>query len=136
MSDVQKNTRNILILIVEDEAFLAKALQDNLQTLGYASSVVFDGEEALERIKTERPDLILLDLLLPKRDGFYVLTKLKENPEWAKIPTLILSNLGGDADIKRALELGADDYLVKSQHSIDEVLNKISGYFSSGDKSQ
>lgn len=130
MPDVQKNTRNILILIVEDEAFLAKALQDNLQAVGYASSVVFDGEEALERIKTERPDLILLDLLLPKRDGFFVLAKLKENPEWAKIPVVILSNLGGDADIKRALELGADDYLVKSQHSIDEVMNKISGYFS------
>lgn len=119
-----------MILIVEDEAFLARALQDNLRAMGYASSVVFDGEEALERIKTERPDLILLDLLLPKRDGFFVLARLKESSELAKIPVVILSNLGGDADIKRALDMGADDYLVKSQHSIDEVLDKISKYFS------
>lgn len=134
MSDVQKNTRNILILIIEDEAFLAHALRDNLHAAGYAASIVFDGEEALKRIAEERPDLILLDLLLPKQDGFFVLKKLKENAEWAKIPVVILSNLGEDAIIKRALDMGADDYLVKSQHSIDEVMNKISGYFSKTEK--
>lgn len=130
MPDTQQNTRKVLILIIEDEAFLARALQDNLQTLGYASSVVFDGEEALKHITEKHPDLILLDLLLPKQNGFFVLKKLKENPEWEKIPVIILSNLGEDAIIKQALDMGANDYLVKSQHSMDEVLGKISGYFS------
>lgn len=126
---MQNYARKILILVVEDESFLANVLRDNLQTKGYTASIAFDGEMALERVKNEQPDLILLDLLLPKRDGFFVLKKLKENPEWSGIPVIALSNLGDDENIKHALAMGADDYLVKSQNSINEVMDKIDGYF-------
>lgn len=116
------------ILVAEDEEFLVRALKDNLEAEECTVDTAIDGEEALERIKSRRPDLILLDLLMPKKDGFYVLEEVKKNPEWKLIPVIVLSNLGGDAEIKRALEMGADDYFVKSQHPIEEVIEKVKGY--------
>lgn len=116
------------ILIAEDEEFLAQALQDNLETEDYEVAIARNGEEAIERIHRRRPDLILLDLLMPKRDGFYVLEEIKKNTAWKSIPVIVLSNLGEDTVINRALEMGADDYFVKSQHSIDEVIGKVKKY--------
>lgn len=116
------------VLIVEDEEFLVRALKDNLEAEGCTVDMAMNGEEAMERIKKERPNLILLDLLMPKRDGFYVLEEVKKNPEWKLIPVIVLSNLGGDAEIKRALDMGADDYFVKSQHPIEEVIEKAKEY--------
>ena len=116
------------ILIVEDEEFLSLALKDNLTAEGSTVDIAANGDEAVEHIRKKKPDLILLDLLMPKRDGFYVLEEVKKNPEWKLIPVLVLSNLGGDAEIKRALEMGADDYFVKSQHPIEEVIEKIKDY--------
>lgn len=116
------------ILIVEDEEFLVTALKDNLEAEGCAVDTAANGEEAIKRIKKERPNLILLDLLMPKRDGFYVLEEVKKNPEWKLIPVVVLSNLGGDAEIKRALDMGANDYFVKSQHPIEEVIEKVKEY--------
>ena len=118
------------VLIVEDEEFLLRAVKDNLESEGYAVTTAADGEEAMERIRKERPDLILLDLLMPKRDGFYVLEEVKKNPEWKLIPIIVLSNLGGDVEIKKALDMGADDYFVKSQHPIEEVIAKVKEYLS------
>lgn len=117
------------ILIVEDEEFLARALRDNLESEGYSVDTAYNGEEAVEHIKKIKPNIILLDLLMPKKDGFYVLEEIKKNPEWKLIPVIVLSNLGGDAEIKRALEMGAKDYFVKSQHPIEEVVEKIKTYF-------
>jgi CheY-like chemotaxis protein len=116
------------ILIVEDEEFLVRALKDNLESEGYKIKVAANGEEAIKVIRKDRPVLVLLDLLMPRMDGFKVLEELKKNPEWRLIPVIVLSNLGGDADIKRALELGADDYFVKSQHPIEEVVEKVREY--------
>ncbi len=116
------------ILIVEDEEFLVRALKDNLEAEGYTIDVAVNGEEALKQIGGHRPDIILLDLLMPKRDGFYVIEEVRKNPEWRLIPIIVLSNLGSDSEIKRALELGADDYFVKSQHPIEEVIEKIKDY--------
>ena len=116
------------ILIVEDEEFLVRALTDNFTAEGYSVSVAMDGEAVFEKLKTEKPGLILLDLLLPKKNGFDVLRDLKANPELKHIPVVVLSNLGEDADIKRALELGADDYFVKSQHPIQEVVERAQEY--------
>lgn len=116
------------VLIVEDEEFLVRALTDNLIADGCSVSVAMDGEAVFEKLKTEKPSLILLDLLLPKKNGFDVLRELKANPEFKHIPVVVLSNLGEDADIKRALELGADDYFVKSQHPIQEVIEKAQEY--------
>ena len=116
------------ILVVEDEQFLVQALKDNLESEGYVVDSASNGEEATEHIRKNKPDIILLDLLMPKKDGFYVLEEVKKNPDWKLIPTLVLSNLGGDAEIKRALALGADDYFVKSQHPIEEVIEKVKEY--------
>ena len=116
------------VLIVEDESFLTMALKDNLITEGCTVDVAEDGSEAIEKIRKKKPDLILLDILMPKKDGFYVLGEIKNNPEWKLIPVIVLSNLGEDITIKRALEMGADDYFVKSQHTIQEVIEKVKDY--------
>jgi DNA-binding response OmpR family regulator len=116
------------ILVAEDEDFLVKALQDNLVAEGYTVGVAGNGEEAVEKVEKKKPDLILLDLLMPKKDGFYVLEKLKNNPKYKLIPVIVLSNLGEDTAIKKAMEMGADDYFVKSQHPIEEVIEKVKDY--------
>lgn len=116
------------VLIVEDEDFLIRALQDNLATEGSKTEVAKNGKEAIEKVEKDKPDLILLDLLMPQTDGFYVLEELKKNPKWKLIPVIILSNLGEDVTIKKALSMGANDYFVKSQHPIEEVIDKIKHY--------
>jgi DNA-binding response OmpR family regulator len=116
------------ILIVEDEEFLVRTLQDNLSFDGLVVDVAGNGEEAVNKIEKNKPNLILLDLLLPKQDGFYVLEEVKKNPEWKLIPVIVLSNLGGDNEIKKALNMGADDYFVKLQHPIQEVVEKVKDY--------
>ncbi|MHB1118367.1 MAG: response regulator, partial [Minisyncoccota bacterium] len=104
------------VLVVEDEEFLVRALKDNLESEGYDVAVAMDGEAAFDELAKRKPDLILLDLLLPKKNGFDVLKEIKEHLEWKLVPVVVLSNLGEDSEIKRALELGANDYFVKSQH--------------------
>lgn len=116
------------VLVVEDEDFLVRALKDNLVSEGHSVSVATDGEMAFDELKKKTPSLILLDLLLPKKNGFDVLRDIRSNPEWQHIPVVILSNLGEDSEIKRALELGANDYFVKSQHPIQEVMEKVREY--------
>jgi len=116
------------VLIVEDENYLFRALKDNLTAEGYAVDIAKNGEEAIEKIRGKKPDLILLDILMPKRDGFYVLKEIKNNLGWRSIPVIILSNFGEDAAIKRAMEMGADDYFVKSEHPIEEVIEKVKDY--------
>jgi DNA-binding response OmpR family regulator len=116
------------ILIVEDEDFLIRALEDNLVAEGYKIDIARNGEEAVEKVGENKPDLILLDILMPKKDGFYVLGEIKKNPEWKLIPVIVMSNLGEDTSIKRALKMGADDYFVKSQHPIEEVIEKVKDY--------
>ena len=118
------------ILIVEDEDFLVRALKDNLESEGLSVSSTAEGESALTEIKRKRPDLVLLDLLMPKRDGFYVLEEMKKNIDWKLIPIIVVSNLGGEDDIKKALEMGADDYFIKSQHPIEEVIERVKEYLS------
>lgn len=116
------------VLIVEDEDFLVRALKDNLVSEGHSVAVAMDGEVAFDELKKKKPNLILLDLLLPKKNGFDVLKEIRQSPEWQLIPVVILSNLGEDSEIKRALELGANDYFVKSQHPIQEVVEKVREY--------
>lgn len=116
------------ILIIEDEGFIIRTLEDNLAAEGYKIDVAKNGEDAIKKIGKEKPDIILLDILMPKRDGFYVLEETKKNPEWKLIPVIILSNLGEDTIIKQALEMGADEYFVKSQHPIQEIVEKVKDY--------
>jgi len=116
------------VLVVEDEEFLIRALVDNLVADGYIVDIARNGNDAVSIIRKRKPDLILLDILMPKSDGFYVLEEIKKNPEWKSIPAIILSNLGEDKAIRRALEMGADDYFVKSQHPIQEVIERVKKY--------
>lgn len=116
------------ILIVEDEQALAEVLQSQLKKSNFNVEVAYDGEQAIEKLKTIKPDLILLDLILPKMNGFEVLEKVKGGFETRSIPVIVLSNLGSDEDIKRAIKLGAEDYYVKVQHPIFEIVEKVSKF--------
>lgn len=116
------------VLLVEDEAALSGIVKEELRGKGFDVKVAVNGEEALKFAQTFRPDMILLDLILPKKSGMDVLAELKLNPELKEIPVIVLSNLAEDESIKKALALGAKDYFVKTQHSIYEVIEKIQKY--------
>lgn len=116
------------ILIVEDDEHIAKVYRLKLETEGMNPIIAFDGEEAAKKIFSEKPDLVLLDLMLPKKDGFWVLDKVRQNKEFIKVPIIVLSNLWEQTDKERALVLGANDYLVKIDTTIQEVVDKIKSY--------
>ncbi len=113
------------ILIIEDDRFLKELMSKKLVGEGYQISEVIDGEEGVRAVKSEKPDLILLDLILPGIDGFEVLTRIKQDPEIAQIPVIILSNLGQKEDIERGIKLGAVDYLIKAHFTPGEIVEKI-----------
>jgi len=113
------------ILFIEDESALHKAFGAFLKGEGYELISALDGEEGFNLAKTKKPDLILLDLILPKVHGFEVLRRLKKDIETKDIPVIILTNLETMEDINKALELGATTYLVKADYSLAEVLEKI-----------
>ncbi len=113
------------VLIVEDEEALRKVLQEKIQDSGFEAFTAKDGDEAWNMAKSKNPDIILLDLILPKRNGFEVLGMLKQDPELKDIPVIVLSNLSEDENLKKALAMGAEDYFVKVQHPINEVVEKI-----------
>ena len=116
------------ILLVEDDKFLRTVLEKKLLVEGFEFISVTDGDEALEKIISEKPDLILLDIILPKRSGFLILEDIRKDPELSKIPILIISNLGQEEDIKKALSLGAKEYFVKAKVSLDDIIKKIKEY--------
>ena len=113
------------ILFIEDESALQKTFGDILSQEGYEVIPALDGETGLKLAKTKSPDLILLDLILPKLHGFEVLKELKKDPETKDIPIIVLTNLEGMGDVEKALELGATTYLVKVQYSLEEVVEKV-----------
>jgi len=113
------------ILIVEDDKFLRELIVQKLIKENYEVSEAIDGEQGIKKIKEEKPDLILLDLILPGIDGFEVLSKMKEDPSLASIPVIILSNLGQKEDVEKGLKLGAIDYLIKAHFTPGEIIEKI-----------
>jgi len=113
------------ILLVEDDKFLRELMSKKLLSLGYEVSTAPDGETGIEMIKSEKPEVVLLDLILPGINGFDVLEKAKKDPETANIPVVILSNLGQSEDIERGLKLGAKDFLVKAHFTPQEIVNKL-----------
>lgn len=117
------------ILFIEDESALQKIFGDILEREGYKIVSAVDGEEGLRLVRTEKPDLILLDLILPKINGFDVLKQLKGSVALKDIPVIVLTNLEGMGDIEKALELGATTYLVKANYTLEEVLQKIKKAF-------
>lgn len=114
------------IVLADDEQFIAIAYNDGLVRAGYTVFVAHDGDEALKLVKAEKPDIVLLDLIMPKKDGFTVLREMKSDPDMAKTPVLILSNLSQATDAQEARSLGANDFLVKSDVSLQELIERIS----------
>jgi DNA-binding response OmpR family regulator len=110
------------ILLAEDDRFLRRAEEAALKRAGFVVLAAADGEEALRMAIAEKPDLVLLDLIMPKLQGFEVLKALKADPATAAIPVVVLSNLGQEGDVQRALEGGAVAYLVKANLSLDELV--------------
>lgn len=118
MTDSKKS-----VLVVEDERPMAKALELKLAHEGFVPASAFNGEEALEMLRKEKFDLMLLDLVMPKVDGFKVLETMKT--ENMMIPTIILSNLSQQEDERRVRELGARDFFIKSEIPLSEVIARI-----------
>lgn len=112
------------VLLAEDDRFLRIALKDKLEREGFLVALAVNGDEVLPQVKAEKPDIILLDIMMPGRTGFDIMEDIKLSGEFKKIPIIIISNLGQQSDIKKGMELGAVDYIVKSDLSISGVVEK------------
>lgn len=113
------------ILFIEDEPTLQKRIEEALTKEGFQIENAMDGESGLQKAKTLKPILILLDIILPKKDGFEVLKELKQDESTKNIPVVILTNLESNNDVEKALGLGATTYLVKANYELSEVIEKI-----------
>lgn len=122
------------ILIVEDDQFLREFYQELLTTEGYFIDVAADGEVALSKMQSNEYNLVLLDLMLPKKDGVQILRDLKVSPPKSpQINIVVLTNLGQDAVIKECFDLGANGYLIKSALNPDQVLTEVKSYLNKSD---
>ncbi|MDD4290068.1 MAG: response regulator [Patescibacteria group bacterium] len=115
----------IKILIAEDDSFLAQMYSEKLETEGFKVILATNGVEAIDKMKLEKPDLILLDLLMPKKDGFEVLREKTTDKDIRNIPVMILTNLSQNEDIKRCYDLGVRDFMIKAYFVPAEIIGKI-----------
>ncbi len=113
------------ILLIEDEEIMIDLLKRKLITEGYEVSVARDGEEGLKTMKETKPDLILLDIIMPKMGGFEVMDKMQKDKELKKIPVIVISNSGQPVELDKAQKLGAKDWLIKTEFDPQEVIEKI-----------
>lgn len=113
------------ILFIEDEEALQKTFTEALRKEGYETFSALNGEIGLKLAKKEKPDLILLDLILPRLNGFDVLKSIKEDKETKSIPIIVLTNLEAVENVEKAIELGAMTYLVKANYGLDEMVEKV-----------
>jgi DNA-binding response OmpR family regulator len=120
MSDSMKK-----IIVADDEQFITTAYTDGLQRAGFEVIAAHNGEEAYDLISKEKPDLVLLDLIMPKLNGFEVLKKVKSESELQNIPIVILSNLSQETDEVEAKKMGATDFIVKSDISLQDLITRI-----------
>lgn len=116
------------IILVEDEPLLANLLRQRLEHEGMKVDLARDGEEALKLLRETKPDLILLDVILPKISGFELMETLRADPQFERAPIIILSNLGQDADIAKGQALGAVQYFVKAKVSIEELVEEVKSF--------
>ena len=118
------------ILLIEDEPLLANLLKQRLEKENFKVIHVLDGEEGLRTLKSLHPDLILLDIILPKLSGFEVMERLKNDPTFGESPIVIISNLGQESDLERGRVLGAIGYFVKAKTSIEDLIKKVKSFLS------
>jgi len=119
------------ILIIEDDPFLSEMYAAKFGQSGFRVEMAIDGKKGLEKIKTSKPDLILLDIVLPKMDGFEILRKVKEDSQLKKIPVILLTNLGQKNEVEKGLALGADEYIIKAHFTPTAVMAKVKEVLSS-----
>lgn len=122
------------ILIVEDEKLIADLLQKKLTDKGYYAFIANDGEKGLEEIKSKHPDLVLLDIILPRLNGFEILEAMRKDNEVKDIPVVIISNSGQPLEIDKARELGVKSWLVKTEFDPEEVIEKVEEQIGKGDE--
>lgn len=120
-----ENGKKKTILLVEDDTFLAGMYVTKLELEGFRVLLASDGEQAIAQAKKEIPNIILLDIVLPKKSGFEVLEEIKKNAATKKIPVVLLTNLGQKEDVQKGLKLGATDYLIKAHFMPSEVVAKV-----------
>jgi DNA-binding response OmpR family regulator len=122
--------KNTKILIAEDDVLLQDIWQQKIGKAGFNVITAKNGEETLEKIEAEKPDFLLLDIVMPKVDGFEVLKKVRSHPDKKirEMVVMVLSNLGSEDDIKKAEDLGSNSYIVKAMFSTEDVINKIKEY--------
>ncbi len=113
------------ILLVEDDELLIDILKRKLEEEGYECVVARDGEEGLKKVKEEKPDLVLLDIILPKMSGFEVLEAIRKDPEIKETSVMVISNSGQPVELERAKRLGAKDWIIKTEFDPQEVLDKV-----------
>ncbi|MEK7626871.1 MAG: response regulator [Patescibacteria group bacterium] len=113
------------ILLVEDEPMLSNLLRQRLEKENFKVTAAHDGNEAIKFLKQEKPDLILLDIILPKMSGFEIMEIMKSDPTLQAAPVVVVSNLGQDSDIERGQSLGAIGYFIKANLSIEDLVSKI-----------
>jgi DNA-binding response OmpR family regulator len=113
------------ILMIEGDHFLRKIYKNKLSKENFEFIEATNGEEGLNKIISEKPDIVLLDLILTRKSGFDVLVEMKRSRKTKKIPVIILSNLGQESDIKKGFSLGAKEYLVKTEISLFDVVDKV-----------
>jgi two-component system, OmpR family, alkaline phosphatase synthesis response regulator PhoP len=113
------------VLVVEDDKFLMSAYRAKLERSGYEVHMASDGDEALSVLETLVPDIILLDLVMPRKDGFATLGEIRQKDALKSVPVIVASNLGQKEDIDKATGLGATDYIIKSDLSMDDLIGKI-----------
>jgi len=116
------------VIIIEDDKFLSKAYEIKFKQSKINAIFAKDGIEGLALAESELPSLIILDLMLPRMNGFEVLEKLKSNEKLKNIPVIAVSNLGQSDDQEKAIELGAEEYLIKTDCSLDEIIKKVKNY--------
>lgn len=113
------------ILLIEDDEMLHTMYTQKFTKEGYDVKSAYNGAEGVALSETEKPDIILCDIIMPKMDGFAALKKMKKNPVTANIPVILLTNLGQEEDIRKGKELGAADYFIKANHTPQEVVDKV-----------
>ncbi len=117
-----------IVVLIEDEEMLSNMYETKFIKEGFNIKKALDGETGFKLVQEENPDLILLDIIMPKLDGFSVLRKLKEDPKTKNVPVVLLTNLGQDEDIKKGTKLGAVGYLVKANLTPAQVVEKVKEY--------
>ncbi|KKW18996.1 MAG: Response regulator receiver protein [Candidatus Adlerbacteria bacterium GW2011_GWC1_50_9] len=127
MEEIQKN-----ILIVEDDPFFSMILKGRMEKQGFAVRQAFDGEQALTMAREQAPDLIILDLIIPKLSGFEFLETIFSDPQLNRVPVVVASNLGQESDIEKAKQLGVLDYYVKVRTSVDDLVKILTNIINQG----